>query len=107
MPQYIASGGITFSGCALTSKILIFTHRWNVGDVLYLKHKAQKGILEKIAIKKVLLQLDGEIQFPTAYKDTHNGIHGESNLLSEQDALDLIDLFQQRQESLSVQNNCL
>lgn len=65
-----------------------------IGDILYDKIEARRNILYKIVIKKVLLSpieyLAGADDYYT-YVDTLNSVHLEENLITYQQAIEMIE----------------
>lgn len=62
-------------------------HIFEINDILCIKSKAEKGILEKISIKRILLNVN------PVYVDTFNSLWNESELISEVDALEIISVL--------------
>lgn len=78
-------------------EILKSEHRYSmalftVNSIVCLKYKAVKGVLEKIAIKEVMLRsgLKTGGQIIPVYKDTLNSLYNEEELCTHEEALDLI-----------------
>jgi hypothetical protein len=67
---------------------------FNVNDLVYSKLEAQKGVLYRVVIKKIILHpdnmSDGAFQFYT-YEDTLHDVHLEENIVSYDDAVDIIN----------------
>lgn len=86
--HYLSSGTIKTGGCAKTGKKLYLTHKFSENSIVYLKFKAKKGVLERIAIKKVILRA-GPKSYNTVvplYQDTLNSLYNEEDLISELEA---------------------
>lgn len=62
--------------------------QWETGQTLYIKYRAEIGCLEKVVIKKVLL--NGPFQIPI-YKDTFNWLWNESELILQEEATQIVD----------------
>lgn len=107
MIHYVASGGAKTNGCAKTSKLSYFKHKWAVNTILYVKHKANKGILEKVAIKRIILN---EIQFknnlPPIYQDTLNSLWNEDDLVIEEHAKSLVSDYLAWKEIQIAESYC-
>lgn len=81
--NYIGTGGLTLSGCADFSITEKFFVTFGVGSIVYNCRKAtQKGQLEKIAIKKVIINSTQE-----TYIDTFNAIWDATELCTHEEAL--------------------
>lgn len=81
---YVASGNLVLvGGCADFRFELLFFAQYDIGDIVYDREKAHKGILEKYCIKT--------LRFPenhsAVYFDTLNALHNEEDLVSPQEAL--------------------
>jgi hypothetical protein len=76
---------ISFGTFRLSSK-----WKWGVNQTLYIKAKAEKGILERIVIKQVLLNTAYEIP---VYKDTYNSLWSEEELILKAEADYLVSLY--------------
>lgn len=91
MFNYNGSGKIKLQGCYLAYKSINFETKFKSGDIVYLKYKAKKGILESIAIKDVRI-LGGNFSFNQIvgiYTDTYNFIYNEDELVYLYEALEL------------------
>jgi len=94
-----ASGGLRVCGRAIISfTVFIFT-AYGPGDVLFAKHKARKGIYEKVRIKKVTLVNTPKANASTGagaypmYTDTFNGVWFNNDLVDLNTANAMIDSF--------------
>lgn len=96
---YFGSGSIETLGCAKVQKNIYVLYKWGERSVVYVKPKAVRGILEKIAVKKVFLNYKLG-QYTPIYQDTLNSLYNEEELISELEARtlaqDYIDREQQR-----------
>ena len=83
---YVASGGISIIGCSNYELDYYRYYKYSIGSIVFNKHKALKGIYEKVVIKKV--------KFPTGYVnlyiDTFNAHWNEDELVSYNTATALI-----------------
>ena len=85
----IATFGVIGSGscCGGSSTLIFYTYKYAVGSILYdLQLAQQQGKLEKIVIKKVLLNTDPWGFIVPIYKDTLNAVWNENMLCTESDA---------------------
>ncbi len=92
MFEYIGSGGVRVGGCAITA---YYIADFPIGTVVYLRAKALKGVLHKIAIKEALQSglnrnFGGRILL---YKDTLNSIYGVDELVTYDEAVALIEAY--------------
>jgi hypothetical protein len=84
---YTGSGSLLLVGCAETSVTPTIEHRWNVSDILFIRKKAVKGCLCKVAIKKVLFNAN------VIYLDTLNEFWNENDLITENEAEELAEEY--------------
>lgn len=84
--NYESSGEIRILGGSNYCLSHIVSIKFSVGDFLYLKHKAKEGIFERICVKKVVLKPYKN----HAYISTLNRIHFENNLVSHEEAIELV-----------------
>jgi hypothetical protein len=73
-------GSIGTTGCTSICKAKYILYKFLEGSVVYICEEAQKGILETITIKKVLL--NGP-RHKVIYVDTYNAIWEENELCDE------------------------
>lgn len=94
---YIGTGGAITSGCATTSYLVYNKYKWIVNSILYIKHKAAKGVLERIAIKRVILNRGPKTggQLVPIYQDTLNSLWNEEDLILESEANELVQTYRQ------------
>jgi len=96
---YNSQGDIKFFGCPIVFIRRLYPSKFSVGEVVYILRKARLGILEKVAIKKVNLNLKtNEPIF--IYKDTFNSLHNEEDLCRYIEAQQEIDSFREYFENL-------
>lgn len=101
--NYQGSGFIEVSGCASVQKYTFILYRWDERSVVFLKPKAVRGVLERIAIKKVLLNYNMG-NFIPIYKDTLNSLYNESELISEFEARALAQDYIDRERQRVAEN---
>lgn len=104
--NYTGSGVTKTSGCAMTSSLVYTPYKWSVNSILYIKHKANKGILERVAIKRVILN-SAYNQIVPIYQDTLNSLWNEDDLLIEGQARDLAIAYLELRESQIAEARCL
>jgi len=52
---YIGTGGVQMGGCAVMASTVNIVSDFVARETVYVKAKAEKGILEKVTIKKVIV----------------------------------------------------
>lgn len=95
MLEYIGSGGVRVGGCAVTTPTPFYIADFTIGTIVYLRAKAMKGVLEKIAIKEAL-QSDLNRRHSSRimlYKDTNNFIYGVNELVTYDEAIALVEAY--------------
>lgn len=101
--EYEATGRIRVVGCAGLSLKRNFLTLFLVGDRVYIRKKARLGDIESVVVKRIHRK-DPEnasrygIQPNIIYVDTYNRIWEESELLSEENAVDLARIYWQNIE---------
>lgn len=94
MPSYIASGGITITGCAdLNHFSVIYDFNITIGETYYVLAKAQKGVIEKVVIKKANLVSSEGLESVFNYIDTTNRVWFEEDLTTRDVALILAEAY--------------
>lgn len=106
--NYVGSGGARTGGCAITHRMVYINYRWGENSVVYAKHKALKGILEKVAIKRVILNQGPKTfnQVVPIYQDTLNSLWNENDLIIESDARELALSYWERREQQIAAAQC-
>lgn len=86
--NYLGSATVYTKGCADTEAFAYLNYEWGEGSILFAKHKALKGIMEKVAIKRVILNASAKTGYSVVpiYQDTLNSLWNEKDLLTEPDA---------------------
>lgn len=105
MLHYIGSGGIKISGCAIANKVVYVSHKWEVNSILYIRHKAVKGVLERVAIKRVILNSVAN-QIVPIYQDTLNSLWNEDDLLTEAHAIELTEIYREIRDAQIASSQC-
>lgn len=100
---YYGSGSIDTFGCAKVQKEIFVLYKWGERSVVYVKPKALRGILEKVAVKKVLLNYYLG-KYTPIYQDTLNSLYNESELISEYEARDLAQEYVDRENQRIADN---
>lgn len=96
---YTGNGNVNIGGCARVERRIYVFYKWGERSIVYVKPKAVKGILEKIAVKKVILNnISG--QYIPVYQDTLNSLYNEEELITEYEARVLVQEFIDRQKYL-------
>jgi|GEM_PF-3364150 len=93
--QYTALGGINLFGCARVKFSAYYIYKYGENSIVFLRYKAVRGVLEKVAIKKVILQSGfktGGLIVPL-YQDTLNAYYNEEELCTHQEGVDLAKAY--------------
>jgi hypothetical protein len=102
--SYQSSGFVKFFGCPIILIRRLYPSKFSVGEILYVLRKARLGILEKVAVKKVNLNLHGnEASF--IYKDTFNSLYNEEELCRYIEAQQEVQSFKEYIENLIMNSN--
>jgi len=122
-PNHAHAGtdGVLVGGCAGIEFIIFVRHKFSIGDIVYDRKKALKGIMRRYTIKEVRVfpfeydvfgsrvNRKSSYPFPPLYVDTYNAFHNEEDLLSFTEALaiaqDAIDAEEAAQEEF-IRKNC-
>lgn len=92
MYSYLSSGSINIAGCSRIEKKIFVLYKWGERSIVCFKPKAIKGIIEKIAVKRVVLNyIKG--QFRPIYIDTLNSLYNEEELIGEYEANSLAQTY--------------
>lgn len=77
------SGGLIWMGRSVVSTRHLFLVEYGVGDIVYNKHAAMKGVMEKIVVKDVIptKQRMTAYRYVVLFKDTLNGLWNEGDLV--------------------------
>lgn len=102
------SGGVRSCGCALITYCKTHTTLYGPRDVVYNIHKARRGTLEKVVIKKLKVIDANKIGglFQVMYVDTLNGLWNESDLVSHSQAVNLATSYCQDMLDLASAIKC-
>lgn len=108
--QYTASGGINVFGCARIRQSDYYLYKYGENSIVFLRYKAVRGTLEKIAIKKVIIKQSIKTygQIVPLYQDTLNAYYNEEELCTHQEAVDLAKIYYEsiKAATLSAAMNC-
>jgi len=96
---YNCSGTIKVSGCSKMERRIYVFYKWGERSVVYIKPKAIKGILEKIAVKKVILNNKNNEYIPI-YQDSLNSLYNEYELISELEARNYVQDYINKQKDI-------
>ena len=102
---YDCSGTVNISGCSRIGKNIYIFYKWGERSVVYIKPKAIRGILEKIAIRKVILNNKNGKYIPI-YQDSLNSLYNESELISEIEARNYVQDYIDRQKDMLGKKIC-
>ena len=83
---YTGSGFIHIYGDGDYNKLIPISYKWGEGSILYVKYRAEQGVIERIAIKKLLLNNVQDNYAVPIYKDTFNRLWNEDDLILEDEA---------------------
>ena len=103
--DYIASGSINLIGCSGPNSIgYVAITEFLEGDFAWIKYRADKGLLERVNIKKINFQTIYQYN----YQDTFNRVWLERELCSLEEAQAKIHDFKVKQKKayVLVQKNC-
>lgn len=106
--NFTGSGQIKFGGCASTYRSVYISYKWGENSVVYVKHKALKGILERVAIKRVILNSGPKTfnKIVPIYEDTFNSLWNEDDLLYESEAREFALAYWQKREADLISIRC-
>lgn len=96
--SYVPEGGLESFGCSLAQKEISVLYKWGERSIVYLKYKAVRGCVEKVAIKKVVMNNKYGGYIPV-YWDTLNSIYNENELITETEARQLVQKYIDRKRS--------
>ena len=102
---YTATGGIEVLGCASVRATPYIPHQFDIGDILYNCKKAeQKGILEKIKIKRLIYNNNSStfLHNVVLYVDMYNSLWNENELCTEEEAKELAAAYLEEQRRLAL-----
>lgn len=109
--QYTASGGINVFGCGRIRQSNYYLYKYGENSIVFLRYKAVRGNLEKIAIKKVIVKKESiktsGLIIPL-YVDTLNAYYNEEELCSHKEAVDLAKIYYEsvKAAALRIAINC-
>ena len=108
--NYIGSGGKGLYGCAIVTFSFNYITKYQAGDTLWLRSQALKGEYEKVVLKKVYLTFYNTNSYynRVAYFDTFNAFHDERELLTYNEAKNLVNAYIARRNAayLEMIKNC-
>lgn len=91
----VSSGGLKTKGCSIENFIEFFDTLFHSGDVLFNIHKAKRGFLEKVVLKRHFInschRKFGIIEI--MYVDTLNAYWNESDLIERSLAESLVQSY--------------
>ena len=102
--EFIGSGTVNTGGCSEYEVIYYYDYKFTINSYAWLKYKAKKGILEKVAIKSVKMISP----YVFLYTDTFNSLHDEDDLLTHEEAIEMAKTYWENLEYISAKNirNC-
>lgn len=103
------SSGMITGGCALITYCKTYVTLFGPGDIVYNINKAQRGVLEKVVIKRqrVLNKERTGGVFEVMYIDTFNALWNEWDLVSHSQAIALAtDYYEGLLEDASKIRSC-
>lgn len=98
--DYTMSGGQQIKGFAVCSKFANLPLKFKEGDTPYLKYKAQVGVLERIAIRRIRIDFYEKtfnVLYETYY-DQHGARYESDELVNKQDAVALATAYYEKQK---------
>ncbi len=94
MFNYITSGGFSIFGCSEPNQAFFNVQTlFDINDLVWVKAKAQKGVLERISIK----QINVFNVYDYLYQDTFNRLWAEHELIDQNTAQLLVEVYKQKQ----------
>ena len=96
MSTYYATGRIRISGCAGTDFKNNYFVAFATGSKVFVKKGARRGKFERVVIKRtniVFPKVSYGITPAVMYVDTSNRVWSEEELVSEEDAVDMVDSY--------------
>jgi hypothetical protein len=114
--EHVSTGTVRLGGTADFVVVNNYIVTYSIGSVVYLRAKAMRGILKKVAIKNVFLfpskinafsaGLAGKCNFNPLYLDTWNSYHNERDLCGYEEAVALaeeyLESYAQRLENAAL-----
>lgn len=88
-------------GCFRVNLTPCYPPTYELGSVAYIRFMAERGVLEKIAIKTVC-----RINEKFRYVDTFNAVYFDDDLCAEEIAEELVELYDAAVEAASVVPFC-
>jgi hypothetical protein len=88
--QYTSTGGLNLEGNFLIKRI-----KYSVGDFVFIKEKALKGVIDRVCIKKYFTIYEYKYYY-FKYQDTFNRVWFENELILQQEAVDLAISYNER-----------
>ena len=77
-------------GCAVVRVEYYYQFKFGINSFAWLAYKARRGVLEKVAIKSVRMVSP----YVFLYTDTLNSLYNESDLMTQQEAIDTFAIYQ-------------
>lgn len=90
--QHVSSGGLKLKGSFLTCYSVRKHIKYSIGDFVFVKEKALKGIIERVCIKKYFIISEYKYDI-FKYQDTFNRIWFENEIIPHQEAVNLAIAF--------------
>jgi hypothetical protein len=99
MADYTGQGSVALNGCCTFYFIPRVEYKYQPGQIVYYKPKAEQGKLEKIVIKKVHVVRNAQTygKFVFMYVDTLNSLYNQYDLIWEDEAMLLIRDYLEKQ----------
>lgn len=109
--QYTGSGKLKFGFCTGYFKKTNIYHKFNVGDLAWLKYKAKKGKLESVSIKNLIFSGGSYSanQMVVLYKDNYNFLYNPDELLTKNEAVEIAKayLYEELADLVEAKKNCV
>lgn len=112
---FTASGSVRVGGCAGYAEAHYYRYAYAVGSIVYFRQKAAKGVFERVVVKEVRFpknydptrtRLGRHGNLSPLYVDTFNGLFNEEDLISYDDAAELVAAYNARVRE-EAENNAL
>ena len=99
--EYEATGRVRVNGCAGTGSRPDYEMMYGVGERVWMAGKARIGKIESVVIKRSGRKMGGRISYcgvnwQATYTDTFNRVWMEHELVTEQQAMNYVDSYNER-----------
>jgi hypothetical protein len=96
--NYSSTGGIHLFGYGVVDRSTAYTLPYKEGDVVFLKFRAEIGIIESIRIKRVLMNVDASGLSSPVYIDMLNSYYTERDFSDHAGAVVIANAYINKQQ---------